>query len=321
MGAVAIFMALSGFLMTYITRADADAFMLKRLVRIVPLYWALTVFYAFYFCFGLNDINVVFPQFVANPAGFLASNWHGVVASGELGRVLASMFFVRQFPIIGTGWTLNIEIFLYLVFSAALFISRTGAPFIAGIILVLCSMICMALPGLAIYSANIMYFAYGIGAYFVWAYAPKIKSKNIAVICLIFCALAFLTAPYFRAEIQILPVGVLLCALALHSLDFRVSWPPVVLLGDASYALYLIHELIMETIRPLGPKYPLLDFKNHISGVVILLVISQIVAVAVHLWIERPLIKLARAVLFYKRAKTTEVVGEPETALNSAPVR
>src|ERR1019366_3386571 len=41
--ALSVFFVISGFIMTYITRADADHFLQQRLVRIVPLYWLCTL--------------------------------------------------------------------------------------------------------------------------------------------------------------------------------------------------------------------------------------------------------------------------------------
>jgi exopolysaccharide production protein ExoZ len=43
---VPVFFVISGFIMTHITRASSDDFLLHRLIRIVPLYWLATAFYA-----------------------------------------------------------------------------------------------------------------------------------------------------------------------------------------------------------------------------------------------------------------------------------
>jgi hypothetical protein len=41
---VPVFFVISGFIMTHITRASSDGFLLHRLIRIVPLYWLATAF-------------------------------------------------------------------------------------------------------------------------------------------------------------------------------------------------------------------------------------------------------------------------------------
>ena len=40
---VCVFFVISGFIMTLVSRETADRFLVKRLVRIVPLYWICTV--------------------------------------------------------------------------------------------------------------------------------------------------------------------------------------------------------------------------------------------------------------------------------------
>ena len=40
---VAIFFVISGFIMCFITRADPNDFLMKRAIRIVPMYWLCTL--------------------------------------------------------------------------------------------------------------------------------------------------------------------------------------------------------------------------------------------------------------------------------------
>ena len=42
---VCVFFVISGFIMNHINRTDADQFRVKRLIRIVPLYWFASAFY------------------------------------------------------------------------------------------------------------------------------------------------------------------------------------------------------------------------------------------------------------------------------------
>jgi len=110
---VDIFFVVSGFVMMYIVsgqrpgRATAVWFIGDRIVRVVPLYWAAT----------LLSIAVG----VALPA--LKHKNHFPLA-----YVLRSLFFVPSRnpvtgapePVLGLGWTLNFEMFFYVVLSLVL---------------------------------------------------------------------------------------------------------------------------------------------------------------------------------------------------------
>lgn len=111
---VDIFFVISGFVMAYSTGEGAamgpGRFLLRRLVRIVPLYWAVSA--------------VMLAILLLAP---------GVTQSARLdwSHVLRSFLFLPAphphpangglfFPLIVPGWTINLEMFFYLVFAAGL---------------------------------------------------------------------------------------------------------------------------------------------------------------------------------------------------------
>src|SRR5215467_2504234 len=107
---VDLFFVISGFVMVYSSeslfgRPNAPAtFLLRRIVRIVPLYWLMT--------------SVMLAYVLAR--GFGPSD-----ASPQL--ALASYFFIpyrrpsgAMDPLYGIGWTLNYEMFFYVVFAVAM---------------------------------------------------------------------------------------------------------------------------------------------------------------------------------------------------------
>src|SRR6185295_2076908 len=116
---VDLFFVISGFIMVYASdelfaRARAPSFFLtRRLARIVPLYWAATA--AALVCL------VVFRY--ANALDQLT--WQTLVAS---------LLFVpwprpdgMMLPVHMLGWTLNYEMFFYVVFAVALTLTRRNA--------------------------------------------------------------------------------------------------------------------------------------------------------------------------------------------------
>jgi exopolysaccharide production protein ExoZ len=115
--AVAVFFVISGFIMLHTSARNYGApgavrgFLVKRLWRIVPLYWIAT---SLELALRLRAGSEV-----------------------TLDRVLASYLFIPypvaqgeyMRPLLGVGWTLNYEMFFYLLFAASLALPiRRGLP-------------------------------------------------------------------------------------------------------------------------------------------------------------------------------------------------
>jgi exopolysaccharide production protein ExoZ len=243
---VDIFFVISGFIVAYITSGGAESFLRNRIARIVPLYWAGTISV---FCLAL-----VMP-------GLLNST----TADGV--NLVKSLFFVPYtkengtvMPMLFLGWTLNYEMFFYALYALMLRISRKHACIAAiGAILLLVLAGKLFLPGnvvMKFYSAPVLLeFAYGLAIYLLW--------RN--------CSLCFARIPVAAAMIGILGVlgamwivesttpittdnrwmslGLLAAAFfALTlSLQGKVRMPmALVLVGDASYSLYLFHPYVIQ---------------------------------------------------------------------------
>ena len=104
---VKIFFAISGFIMTITTHDDFTSpaasrqFLWKRLSRIAPLYWIIT----FVAAIKLSAVGRI-PHVSALVASLLFIPWPN--DGGELR------------PVLYVGWTLNYEMFFYVLFAAAL---------------------------------------------------------------------------------------------------------------------------------------------------------------------------------------------------------
>ena len=114
---VDIFFCISGFIMMYSTHTSAEHFLAKRLIRILPLYYSMTLFTFL--------ILLVMPQLfetsTANPVFLLKSL---LFIPFDIGGGILQ-------PLMRIGWTVNCEIFFYLVFFAALKCSRKYRGLIA----------------------------------------------------------------------------------------------------------------------------------------------------------------------------------------------
>ena len=89
----------------------------KRFIRIVPMYWLCTLVVLIAVGYKLGLLGL--------------STWITTLAT-DLPR---SLIFLpsEKTPLLGVGWTLNFEIYFYLVFGLALWINRRFAPLIGAL--------------------------------------------------------------------------------------------------------------------------------------------------------------------------------------------
>ena len=116
---VDIFFVISGFIMVYSTArvfqkpGAGIRFLLRRVARVVPLYWAITTIFVFL---------------------TIRASRHLTPPDYSIPHIVASYLFLfyprpeyGDFPLYLQGWTLNYEMFFYLCFSSVLSFSRGAA--------------------------------------------------------------------------------------------------------------------------------------------------------------------------------------------------
>src|SRR5262249_32463856 len=116
---VDLFFVISGFVMVYASEPLYEklgaprVFFLRRLARIVPSYWATTIFLLAYGMIARVD---------------LATSWDAAE------WIVASFLFIPcprpngvMLPYHYVGWTLNYEMFFYVVFAGAILLPRRRA--------------------------------------------------------------------------------------------------------------------------------------------------------------------------------------------------
>jgi exopolysaccharide production protein ExoZ len=285
---VDVFFVISGFIICYVTARDPAGFFAKRLIRIVPLYWVGTL--------------TVFALALAAPRLL------GATSSSPV-DLLRSLFFIpyekepgRVVPVLFLGWTLNYEMFFYLVYAAAL---CTRAPALTS---------CLVLAGLAglgqlvaidsiawrFYANPILYeFCYGMGIYWLWqrrAAQRAVPAWMAAATALAALALMVQVEVPFDASFRFMAWGVP-AALAVASvlvLQSRLAFPlTLVAIGDASYSLYLFHPYVLKAVeKAFGRLDRLTAFSVAASAAYV--VIAVIAALYIYRYFEKPAIKLLR---------------------------
>jgi exopolysaccharide production protein ExoZ len=290
---VATFFVLSGFIMCYVTKDDAEGFLTHRIVRIVPLYWLCI----------LARFAILYGPHLFDPAVWL----------DQVPLILRSMFFVPsdEPPFVAVGWTLNFEMYFYAVFAAALLISRRFAPVIVTAVILAVFAADRAVPGtflLHFYAHSyIGHFLSGIALFYLWRITPdrlpKLPTAIAAIAILIFAYAILVKTPSPGQWAYVLPAIIVGSMLLMARAGVDIKWRPLVILGDASYAIYLTHTLVMGVIRRISPR--VLDLgKSEITWCLALLALCVVLGVAVHLVIEKPMLRFIRSqIAAHKRGR------------------
>ncbi|WP_433969684.1 acyltransferase family protein [Tunturiibacter gelidiferens] len=132
---VDIFFVISGFVMAISTigREHKDhpalSFLERRLIRIFPLYWLVSLVY-------LLKVTIVrwYPRFagsgqhVQTPLGYILSSFLLIPYRDSIGNIQ---------PLLNVGWTLSFEMFFYFLFASALAFRIRVAYFLTPIMSIL----------------------------------------------------------------------------------------------------------------------------------------------------------------------------------------
>lgn len=292
---VELFFVISGFIMVFTTVSRpmlALTFIKNRLLRIVPLYWLITLF--------------VFALAAIAPNFFKATR----PDLGELFLSLTFIPFVKSnglvHPMLPVGWTLNYEMFFYILFTLGLLVPRYWVGVI-GVAVLLAIMVMLGKifePTSTIswfYTRPIVsLFGYGMILGLVWR-IPRITSclKYFAMLMLIVSSTLFWCGPtgIFLPSgpiYGILAAGIVASALLLERCGAKLTWPILQLLGNASYSIYLTHSFVTGAIGKAVESW-LLHHRVLLPIMAIFTMLAcMLVGIAVHLWLEEPLSKLLR---------------------------
>lgn len=251
---VDIFFVLSGFLMIYTTRNKkpgfntALEFMRARVIRIVPLYWLLTIMYA-------STLFALPKLFDDHPFDFhhLWTSLLFIPSHNSIGEPV---------PVIYTGWTLNYEMFFYVMFAAVLCLTREHIfPIIAAIFisLSLFSLTSHSSLPLEVYT-NPMLLEFVAGAAIALIYTSgKAASWTLALLCLL-AGLLLIPMLASHSPHRFIHYGIpaALVVFGALALEKEGKWPRLHILhaiGDSSYSLYLTHAFTLPIIFRLISKF------------------------------------------------------------------
>lgn len=289
---VDIFFVISGFVIATVTHelptgfASARSFIAARLARVVPLYWVLTALFI--------ALVVFAPQALVN-------------VPLSVGHTIASLLFIPAFnhagkiePDLYVGWTLQYEMWFYLIFAVALCFLRRRILGVGLFLVATCLLNRLPVPGAAFATYTnplVLEFVFGCGL--GWWYAMGRRIHPVAGIAALAIALGSheLLRPVLTEANRFWVFGLpalALVALCL-SIERRVRWGALSqTIGDASYSLYLTHVFAV----PIGIRSLLvIDSGHRMRGdlaCVFVVLVSVAIGLASYRWLERPLLALFR---------------------------
>jgi exopolysaccharide production protein ExoZ len=293
---VDLFFVISGFIMVYTTsRRETQPwdFFAHRIARVVPLYWLLTL--------------VVFAGALFLPSLFQATQ-------ANVAQLIKSLFFVPfqkdnglVQPIVFVGWTLNYEMFFYAIFAFCLFIKprlvSLSLLFAILTLLVLFKILWQptALEVKFFTDPFLLEFAMGAALCLALVYLPlKNTSRWPLVILGAIAASSFVWMTRLSPDIShVLSMGVpasILVFVAVMLDRTRIRWPDaLILLGDASYSIYLTHFFVTQIVVIFARRLHLQNMVALGLFLLIAMVVVGFVGVLVHILIEKPLNSRVRA--------------------------
>jgi exopolysaccharide production protein ExoZ len=251
---VDIFFVLSGFIMwitTRISNPGAVGFLVKRVERIVPLYWLLTL--------TVSTIALIVPN-------LLKSTHFNYL------HIIASMFFIPWqnpaalpgtseliSPVIVPGWTLNMEMVFYVLFSVCLSLTKLWrviciSALIAGLYVV--GLIGIACGSILSFYGNSVIFEFLFGVLLAAYLLPLLNFSAPVAWGLLGLSLIVL-ACVEGASVDLpraIKYGVpaffaIAAAVNLERIHAVPKISVLVKLGDASYSIYLSHIFILAGLR------------------------------------------------------------------------
>jgi len=299
---VDIFFVISGFIMVYITKpTDTPVnFLVNRVRRVVPLYWFFTLL-----------------------MGVILFAMPGLFKTGEFSwaALLQSLFFIPHYslqnpdfvwPIVAPGWSLNYEMYFYILFALSLgFAQQFRVAFIAAAITLIWAFFNITGSTAAIprFVADPTVFEFIAGMFLALAWKRGFVLSNLTGWGLFLAGFALATiAPetmhhWLRISIPstMIVVGCLFIQVPVRKFGL--------LLGDASYAIYLSHIFVLGGLRVLVPDGAAATATNAWLFVMACVVASTLVGIVVHFAIDNWLLREERLQLF-KSTKANNAAAE-----------
>ena len=250
---VDIFFVISGFIMVVTTHGAGMSpleFMRRRIIRVAPLYWLLTL--------AMVGVALVAPSLFRT----LIVTPVTLVESLLFIPHYSDSFPAMAWPLLVPGWTLNFEMFFYLVFALSLALPgrwRLAALLVTFVTLVSAGTVLgpMHSAPASVYTSLIMVeFVLGavIGTWWLRHRSEPPRAVSVVAIVIGFAMLLLRNSEPLGTFTQIIGAALVVFG-ALNAAFANWQMPPLRALGDSSYSLYLTHIFTLGVLRILWVRF------------------------------------------------------------------
>lgn len=275
---VDLFFVVSGIIIFLIPKRSAGDFLKRRVLRIVPLYFLVSLL-ALPFLTEAGPMNVL----------TMLTFWP---AWGQMTP-----------PVLSVGWTLCFEMLFYL--GAAAVVADRRALFVVAAAFPLC-MAAMMLTRWPVFQflGNPVILEFGAGLFlgYLWTRGTRLSQAGSAAAIAAGLALWLLipdvdaittvtgTMTGDVSLARVLFVGIPAALIVWGTLNLKLRWPAWLIgMGDASYSVYLAHAAVLTPLF-----YVVLPAPVRAYSVAIYLLISALTSFAVYQLIEQPIVGWTR---------------------------
>lgn len=288
-GGVDFFFIVTGFMIYYLYHkyigvpSKAGEFLLKRAIRIYPLYWIFTLL-TLLFVYAFPLLEQGFTEEV----------------------ILKSVFILPlKEPVIASTWSLSHVLFFYLLFSSLIYKPKIFKPIIA------CWMMMTAMIKLNIIPDNYSFiFSFSnleiiLGcfvAYLILNFSIR-YSNLIVVLGLMGFVTVWLNNIY---NVVIIHVSFFYCffsmlimlGIAIKDQNERKIPKSLLLLGDSSYSIYISHGAFLHGYMFILKQFHLIDMLGYFLSMCIVIILAVLSGCTVYLMIEKPLSSFIKKIMF-----------------------
>ncbi len=280
---VYLFFVISGFIIFHIEskyKKNSTAFLIQRIARVIPLYYIATIV--------LFAFVIIAPDLVNSTEA----------RTDYLFKSLLFIPFSRDGgvkPLLFLGWTLNYEIYFYLM--AYISLKFTGTVLNSAYPILI-----LVIIGLGVETDSVIFnfYANPVVINFLFGMALSVLYRDhagkfalISYPLLIIGVISFFfldtIVPHAPAILKLgVPAAVIAGGILGLDIKKNVITAPFISLGDASYSMYIIHPYILQALT----KIVLLIFGATMTGSSIYVVVSLffiiLVSILSYLFFEKP---------------------------------
>jgi len=305
---VDVFFVISGFLMYRVTKrkgskATARAFLRDRIIRIVPLYWITTI--------ALAAVSLASPSLLKS-------------TQFSVPHVILSLLFIPHYdpahpkeiwPFLVPGWTLNYEMFFYVIFAVIIALQKNtsllSTASIFGCLVVVGWLYVGTNPIILTYTAPLIAeFVFGIFIAYITerVQLPKYFAVLLPINLMVLIFISYSPSSPMRVIGWGIPAALLLLGalasepwISSHKVRFLEE------IGNSSYSIYLSHLFTLRVVGIFLVRNALNGgiFKSPVISAVVAIGASIFIGYILYRAIERPLGHIL---------KTRVVHGAPEAA-------